>query len=91
MTLEDGCYSLKLECALRDLGFVEIGWRVVAHAGLYFVRPVGHFFQSTENDDLLGFQLERSESWKVEQNGLHLGWPLAQSAKQALDLALNLS
>jgi hypothetical protein len=52
---------------------------------------VGHFFQSTENDDLLGFQLERSESWKIGQNGLHLGWPITQSAKQALDLAINLS
>ena len=91
MTLMDACYSLKLECALRELGFVEIDWRVVAHAGLYFVRPVGHFLHSTENDDLLGFQLQRSEHWKVEQNGLHLGWPIAQSAKQALDLALNLS
>ena len=35
MTLEDGCYSLKLECALRELGFVDIGWKCVAHAGLY--------------------------------------------------------
>ena len=91
MTLEDGCYSLKLECALRDLGFVEIGWRVVAHAGLYFVRPVGHLLQSTEDDDLLGFQLQRSESWKTEDSGLHLGWPIAESAKKALDLALKLS
>jgi hypothetical protein len=91
MTLQDANYSLKLECALRELGFVEIDWRVIAHAGLYFVRPVGHFLQSTEDDDLLGFQLQRSETWKVEQSGLHLGWPIAQTAKQALDLALNLS
>ena len=27
MTLEDGCYSLKLECALRELGFVDVGWK----------------------------------------------------------------
>jgi hypothetical protein len=91
MTLMDGCYSLKLECALRNLGFVEIDWRVVAHAGLYFIRPVGSFLQSVENDDLLGFQIQRSEHWKIEQNGLHLGWPITQSAKQAIDLALNLS
>jgi hypothetical protein len=91
MTLMDGCYSLKLECALRNLGFVEIDWRVVAHAGLYFIRPVGNFLQSVENDELLGFQIQRSEHWKIEQNGLHLGWPITQSAKQAIDLALNLS
>ena len=41
MTLEDGCYSLKLECALRELGFVDVGWKCVAHAGLYFVQPFG--------------------------------------------------
>ena len=34
-------YSLKLECALRELGFVDIGWRCVAHAGIFFVQPVG--------------------------------------------------
>jgi hypothetical protein len=91
MKLQEANYSLKLECALRELGFVEIGWRVVAHAGLYFVRPVGHFLQSTEDDDLLGFQIQRSEHWKSEHNGLHLGWPIAESAKKALDLALKLS
>ena len=36
MKLEDGCYSLKLECALRDLGFVDIGWKCVAHAGVSY-------------------------------------------------------
>ena len=41
MKLEEACYSLKLECALRDLGFVDIGWKCVAHAGIFFVQPVG--------------------------------------------------
>ena len=41
MNLEEGCHSLKLECALRDLGFVDIGWKCVAHAGIFFVQPVG--------------------------------------------------
>jgi len=27
MTFLDGCHSLKLECALRNLGFVNIGWK----------------------------------------------------------------
>ena len=35
MILEEACYSLKLECALRDLGFVDIGWKCVAHAGIF--------------------------------------------------------
>ena len=41
MKLEEGCHSLKLECALRDLGFVDIGWKCIAHAGIFFVQPVG--------------------------------------------------
>ena len=41
MNLMDGCHSLKLECALRDLGFVDIGWKCVAHAGIFFIQPVG--------------------------------------------------
>ena len=41
MILEEACHSLKLECALRDLGFVDIGWKCVAHAGIFFIQPVG--------------------------------------------------
>ena len=41
MKLIDGCHSLKLECALRNLGFVDIKWRCVANAGIFFVVPVG--------------------------------------------------
>ena len=41
MKLEEACFSLKLECALRELGFVEIGWKTIAHAGIYFVEPIG--------------------------------------------------
>ena len=41
MRLIDGCHSLKLECALRDLGFVDIGWKTVAHAGIFFIQPYG--------------------------------------------------
>ena len=59
MTLTEGCESLKLECALRELGFVEIGWRVVAHAGLFFIEPVGLASDAGPEDDLLGFMLER--------------------------------
>ena len=55
MKLIDGCHSLKLECALRDLGFVDIGWKCVAHAGIFFVQPVG--IPNDPEGDLLGFHI----------------------------------
>ena len=92
MTLEDACYSLKLECALRELGFVDIGWRVVAHAGIFIVEPVGWTTACTAADPLLGFQLQRHVMAKeTNKRGLHVGRPIAQTAKQALDLAISLS
>lgn len=91
MNLQEANNSLKLECALRDLGFVEINYRVIAHAGLYFVRAVGYFYTASMNDDLLGFQVENSDDWEYTKTGLCLGKPLVQTAKQALDLALGLS
>ena len=53
MILEEACHSLKLECALRDLGFVDIGWKCVAHAGIFFIQPVG--FPDYPDGELLGF------------------------------------
>ena len=41
MILLDGCHSLKLECALRELGFIDMEWRTIAHAGIFLVQPVG--------------------------------------------------
>ena len=55
MKLEQACDSLKLECALRELGFVNIGWKCVAHAGIFFITPVG--FPDKPDGDLLGFNL----------------------------------
>lgn len=92
MTLEDACYSLKLECALRDLGFVDVGWRVIAHAGIFFVEPVGWSSVCGPKDDLLGFQLQRHVmAREVNERGLHFGRPIAQTARKALDLAISLS
>jgi hypothetical protein len=92
MILEDACYSLKLECALRKLGFVDVGWRVIAHAGIFFVEPVGWSTVCGPEDDLLGFQLQRHVmAREVDKRGLHLGRPIAQTARKALDLALSLS
>jgi hypothetical protein len=81
MTIEEASQSLKLECALRDIGFIEIRWQVIAHAGLYFVAPVTFTPACGPKDDLLGFQLLHD----VQYIGLHLGMPLLRTAKEALD------
>jgi hypothetical protein len=91
MLIQEANFSLKLECALRELGFMEIKNIVIAHAGLYFVRPVGFHFMANESDDLLGFQVEKSEEWEYNRTGLCLGRPLVRTAKSALDLAISLS
>tara|TARA_B100000900_G_scaffold215707_1_gene182679 strand:+ start:102 stop:359 length:258 start_codon:yes stop_codon:yes gene_type:complete len=79
MILEEACYSLKLECALRDLGFVDIGWKCVAHAGIFFVQPVG--FPNEPDGDLLGFAL--SVPYAKDYNSIKL----MNTAKKALDYA----
>jgi hypothetical protein len=76
MTLQDGCYSLKLECALRELGFVDIGWKCVAHAGLFFVQPYG--IPDDPEGDLIGFSIIKSD--EVIK--------LFNTAKRALDYCL---
>ena len=80
MTLEDGCYSLKLECALRDLGFVDICWRCVAHAGIFFVQPMG--IPDDPDGDLLGFCLTVPDAEDKKK------YKLLSTAKKALDFAL---
>ena len=59
MILKEACDSLKLECALRNLGFVDIGWKVIANAGIFFVQPVGWSVDPEPKDELLGFLLEK--------------------------------
>jgi hypothetical protein len=81
MKLEEACYSLKLECALRELGFVDIGWKCVAHAGIFFVQPVG--IPDDPDGDLLGFSLS------IPNRKTHREWRLVGTAKRALDLALD--
>ena len=62
MVLQEACDSLKLECALRDLGFVDVGWRCIAHAGIFFVQPIG--LPDNPEGDLLGFCLSKIEAVK---------------------------
>ncbi len=76
MTLQDGCYSLKLECALRELGFVDIGWKCGAHAVLCFVQPYG--IPDNPEGDLIGFSIIKSD--QVIK--------LVNTAKRALDYCL---
>ncbi len=79
MKLEDGCYSLKLECALRSLGFVDVGWRCVAHAGIFFIMPFG--LPDDPGGDLFGFSISipATKDKKVVK--------LYPTARKALDYA----
>ena len=79
MKLNEACDSLKLECALRELGFVNIDWKCIAHAGLYFVCPFG--LPDDPDSDLIGFSIYKSQ--KVIK--------ISSSAKKALDYAIDLS
>tara|TARA_Y100001937_G_scaffold2137_1_gene2681 strand:- start:2124 stop:2369 length:246 start_codon:yes stop_codon:yes gene_type:complete len=80
MNLLDGCHSLKLECALRDLGFVDIGWKCVAHAGIFFIQPVG--IPDDPDGDLLGFNI--TVPYARHYNKVKM----VSTAKRALDWAL---
>ena len=79
MILKDACDSLKLECALRELGFVDIGWKCVAHAGIFFVQPIG--IPDDPEADLLGFAL--TVPYAKDYNKVKL----MATAKKALDYA----
>jgi len=89
MCLEEACHSLKLECALRNLGFVDIGWKCVAHAGLYFVQPVGVGPEGSHSpeDELLGF-LVRDH---IRLRNPHAGRIMGATAKVAINVAIELS
>tara|TARA_Y100001970_G_scaffold6608_1_gene7578 strand:+ start:1127 stop:1375 length:249 start_codon:yes stop_codon:yes gene_type:complete len=80
MILADACYSLKLECALRDLGFVDVGWKCVAHAGIFFVQPMG--IPDDPEGDLLGFSVS------IPYTKDHRKIRLLSTAKKALDYAM---
>ena len=83
MLLREACESIRLECALRDLGFVEIGWKTVAHAGIYFLEPVGMTMNYGPDDETLGFVMGE-EMFSRNPSSLHF---MFQSAKEAFDMA----
>lgn len=83
MTLQEACSSLRLECALRDLGFVNVGWKTIAHAGIFFIEPVGIASDAGPMDDLLGFMLEKHIMAKRPDDTRML----MKSAKGAFEMA----
>lgn len=88
MTIEDGCNSLKMECAMRDFGFIEFKKLVVAKAGEYFIRPIGYSKIISKEDDLLGFQIGKPEII-IPNFDYQLSYlPIRGSAKRAIDIAL---
>lgn len=89
MCIEEACHSLKLECALRELGFVEIGWKCIAHAGLFFIQPVGWGPESEiqPEDPLLGFLIREHIMAEKQTEGRLMG----ATAKIAINIALEMS
>lgn len=83
MLLKEACESIKLECALRELGFVEIGWKTVARAGIYFLEPIGMIMNYGPEDEALGFVLGE-EMFSRNPAALHFMFP---SAKDAFDMS----
>ncbi len=79
MILEEACHSLKLECALRDLGFVDIGLKFLAHSGIFFIQPFG--FKDYPEGELLGFSLTLPNTHDMRRVRL------MRTAKRALDYA----
>jgi len=61
------------------LGFVDIGWKCVAHAGIFFIQPVG--FPDDPEGELLGFSLTLPNTYDMRRVRL------MQTAKRALDYA----
>ena len=77
--LTEAMSDKQMKSALRDLGFVDIGWKCVAHAGIFFVQPVG--IPDDPEGDLLGFHITvpYAKDYKKIK--------MLQSARKALDFA----
>ena len=86
MLLKEACESIRLECALRELGFVTLGWKTVARAGIYFLEPIGLRLDSGPEDETLGFVLEE----RLFKNDPSCPRFLFQSAREAFDMSESL-
>tara|TARA_B100001059_G_C17392556_1_gene359818 strand:+ start:273 stop:545 length:273 start_codon:yes stop_codon:yes gene_type:complete len=90
MSLEDGVFSLILECNLRNLGFIRIHNSVVANAGNMFVRPLGFNTVSNMEDTLHGFQYSEPKLMMKNFEEQRLWLPFASTAKLAIDNCLKI-
>ena len=77
--LTEAMSDKEMKAALRDLGFVDIGWKCVAHAGIFFIQPVG--FPDDPEGELLGFSLTLPNTHDMRRVRL------MRTAKRALDYA----
>ena len=73
------CPVKQINVAIKILGFVDIGWKCVAHAGIFFVQPIG--IPDDPDGDLLGFSLTLPNTYDMRRVRL------MRTAKQALDYA----
>ena len=88
MTIGEGCDSLKIECALRNFGWIEYKNLIIANVGEYFVRPIGYSPMIEKTDDLFGFQIGKPEII-IKHFDFQLGYlPFSSSAKRAIEVAL---
>lgn len=90
MSLEDGCFSLILECNLRNLGFIRIHNTVVANAGNMFVRPLGFNTFNNMEDDLWGFQVGSPKDMMKDFTSKQLNLLFYSTAKIAIDRAMDM-
>lgn len=91
MTLEDANFSLKIEAVQRELGFVVIKNRVIAHGRNYFIRPIGFTAFPELHHELKGFQVAPPEVMMRNFDSCIITAEsyLKQSAKAAMDMALS--
>ena len=90
MTLQDGCDSLKLECALKDYGFIILHDTVLAHCNNYYIRPIGMSTMNIMEDDLFGFQYSIPNLMIENFKHMKLWLPFTSTAKLAIDKCLSL-
>ena len=85
MTLQEGVYSLKIECNLRNLGYVNIHGTTIARCGNYFVRPIGFNSVNNMEDFLWGFQAADPEVMMLDFLLIKSKLQFASTAKIILD------
>lgn len=92
MNIQEGCESLRLECAMRELGFIDWKDVVIGRAGIFFVKPIGWRPLSKLSDTLYGFLIAKPKDMiYMEEQQLFEIKPKMESAKRAIDYAIRIS